>query len=759
MTGQSKLRPMFKKFVSIPAVTLALAFLSGCIGLGIERTRPDITPACSFLRVPPLTGDETEPRDPPPTTSRLVVAEESVEGWLSPEENVLRFPVDLRPNAHISLRIGAVAEVPVTEGDLVLRTEFAPGDDGRREAVTIFEASPKGANWTKDWLTYNAPIENVPPGKGELRFIVEGPLAGDPGIEILWGQPTIYYPEQRRHKNVLLIGIDTLRADGIEPYEGRDGVSPGLVAFAERATLFRQAWSQASWTLPSFASMLTGLYPSQIAPTATSCRIPPHATTISEMLLKLGYATGTVCGNPHLKESSSGIYQGMESFWYRLDASPHDSLMEARRFIQRAANRDWFCFLHIMDPHTPYRPPEAYVERFCDPAYDGEIGEAFTIAEEWWQLESPPRDEDVTHARNLYDGEIANLDTELNAFFAYMDQIGAMENTLVILASDHGEEFFEHGRFEHGHAHYDELVHVPLLVHGPGFGAGMDIDAPVANTDIVPTILEFVGTAVPPDLPGIPLQHVVLGRENGDRIIFGEGTIVRGCGHEKFAVEWPYKCILDFFTGQARLYDLVNDPGETVDISQSSADIASRLSREMALSLPPIRTMFLVYFLGYADERDHVFEGTFTLPGGVKHAQAPFGATPSPEDSTELDGNTITFRITYLRNARYKFKGFMIIPEDGADRFEATLRLDGGPPGERFFPYGDATPCPDGAASASIYDFPWPARMSADASKSPVACYVIGIQGVDPEELREFVDTAQVDPETLEQLRALGYVN
>jgi len=711
----------------------------------------------------PYVGDETELRDPPPQPTRLVIDHESVEGWPTPEEKVLRFPVAMERDARLSLRIGSSSEISVRQDDLVVRIDFQPNTTGespenRPAAETVLEAKPSGDPWPAQWMPIDIAFENRSRMDGEIRLIVDGPLADSPGISIFWGEPCICYPDARRHKNVLLIGIDTLRADGIEPLGGRENVTPGLVSFAEHATLFTQARAQASWTLPSFASIVTGLLPSHIAPTVSADVLPNHVITLGEALLPIGYATATICGNAFLGNDDSGFHQGMESLWYVCNASPRTSVTRAQQFIERSANRDWFCFIHIMDPHTPYSPPQKFVERFCDPAYSGSIGSSFTIGTDWQYLDSPPPEEDIRRAKDLYDGEVANIDEAFASLFAWLDEMDLMDETLVIFTSDHGEEFYEHGKFEHGHTLYDELVRVPLIVHGPGFQPGKRIDACVGNTDIFPTILDYIGEPIPEDLPGVPLQDVVSGEVAADRVIYGEGN-QRNSTHQKFAVQWPYKCVLDFYSGEARVYDLSADPWEMTDLSPNMPEIIARLAPDMVLNMLPIRSMYIVLIAGDPDEGEFEFSGTFRIAGGIRDAMMIRSTIPSGEDSWSLEGDTITFRIMSPSGKPSNIKAYAIVPEESDGDFEASLSVNGASPIDRFFPYGNGAVAPDGHATAKIRDFTWPAMIPPDPLESQMACYIIGIPGMDPEELRSEFEPVVLSPETREQLRALGYVN
>ena len=713
----------------------------------------------SLLSVTPFIGSETELRNPPPSTERVLIAGDSVESWKSPPEAMLRFPIDLKQGAQFSVRVGAVSDISVAPDELIVKIEFRKIPENKQETdippSVIFEAKPIEQNWTKYWQDVEIPLDKLAPAKGEIIFKVEGAFATNPDVKIYWGQPAVYYPDERRNKNILLIGIDTLRADALEPYGGRTGVTPGFVALTNTATLFKQARSQAPWTTPSFASMITGRYPCDISPSLNFDRIPDFALTLAEILRPLGYTTGTVCGNPHMGDQSSGFQQGIDNFWYLGDAAPRESVKKTREFIYRSRFRDWFCFLHIMDPHTPYIPPLNFAEKFCDPNYTGEIGYEFNLEHTWSFLETPPPEQDIRRARDLYDSEVANLDEELETLFAYLAQTGLMEKTLIIVASDHGEEFFEHGRFKHGHTLYDELIRLPLIVKGPGFFSGSEIETPVGNIDIAPSILKYVGVPIPDNMPGIPLQDVIAGKVGPKRLIYGEMFSQRS-SHGKYALEWPYKCLLDFFTGETALYDLVADPGEKIDIASANPDIVNNLAQNMISNLPAMRNEFLVLFAGDPSDEKHIFNGTIEIPGGIALVN---NLGLGEEDKWFVRGNTVTVKATNPRGEFGVIKGLEIILNPDADVLKASLDFDGNFVAERFYPYGTDQAALSETIEVNLSNLPWPAHIPPEIRKMPSACYIVGIPGVNREEIEDGLEQKEFSQETIEQLRALGYVN
>jgi arylsulfatase A-like enzyme len=732
----------------LPVFTIITAF--GCI----RREEEKGPPAVSLLWVTPYVGEETEIRVPPPQPVRWERKAESVEGWFMPPEAKLRFPVDLREGARLIFRVGAETTVPIREGDLAFRVEYTPKkplrtEEGEREGpfIVYFTRPEQTPEIFIDWFFLDVPLSSYGTGEGELSFILDGPFAGNPGITTLIGHPSIYYEPEQRHRNVLLIGVDTLRSDSLTPYGAPSYYTPDLQELSTEGVTFTQSRSQSSWTMPSFASMVTGLLPSTISAAIYSGYLSGSATTIAEYLRDNGYATDMVCSNPWLGNRQSGFQQGFDSLWFVTDADAVMSVEEAKEFIEHNSGRDWFCFLHFMDPHVPYKPPAELADRFCDPAYAGSIGRRFDSVDMWKTGEFVPPPEDLAQVRSLYDAEVAYVDSALGSLFAFLRDKGLDESTLIIFAADHGEEFFDHGMFEHGHTQYDELVRLPLIVKGAEFTPGGRIDVSVGNTDIYPTILRYARITVPDWLIGKPLQDFVAGTVPADRLIFGEGN-TRG-SLKKYAVQWPYKCILDFVTGEARLYDLETDPGEMNDISGDESELTAELSGEIVSAMRPSQTAFHVWMTRSYREPRARFTGTLRVPGGIKEVTA-FQLTD--EDSYTVEGDTLTFDVMSALELLGPNKHFVIVPVEGADTLEATILINGEVRPDRFFPYGNRTPEPSCTATVKIGDFPLGTALPYAIEEFPATFYLWGVVGYDGEE-----SPSDMDTETLEQLRSLGY--
>jgi len=324
--------------------------------------------------------------------------------------------------------------------------------------------------------------------------------------------------------NVLVIVVDTLRADHLPSYGYTTGSTPNLDAFARDAIRFDQAFANASWTRPSFASILTGRYPSSHGVMAKTDALPSALTTLAEAYREQGFYTSGVVTNYNV-----GPYfnfdQGFDEYNYMppsfvlgADDSAAKLLLvqflrqqiekvrdrvfgvqpgtmyqpapsvnaEILAGLERApAGQPWMMFAGYMDPHDPY---------YAHP-YNGE---AYSRA-----AHPSPTPEEADHLRALYDGEITYWDTYFGELVAELQRRGLYDDLTIVITSDHGEEFCEHGGFFHGTTLYDEQVHVPLFVKLPrGSRGGEVVNHWVQSIDIMPTLLREAGLTVPRGVQG-----------------------------------------------------------------------------------------------------------------------------------------------------------------------------------------------------------------------------------------------------------------
>jgi arylsulfatase A-like enzyme len=321
---------------------------------------------------------------------------------------------------------------------------------------------------------------------------------------------------ERAAPNILLIVVDTLRADRLGAYGNRRGLTPFIDELAARAYVFRHAYAQSSWTNPSVASLLTSRYQSQHGIITFESVLAESELTLPEILEQRGYMTGFFCANG-LISKRMGFAQGYDAFRSILvketDAPRHMWVPERAARINKealawldrlsstsAGSAPVFLHLHYMEPHSPYAPrPEAIkhvsnggpplnVERANSSAFFGHL--------------VPMNEETVRNLRDVYDAEVLSLDFELRALFAELERRKFLDNAIVVLTADHGEEFREHGFIGHEKTLFEEVVRIPLLLRLPGQTERVDVESVVSLVDVAPTLVDLIGAPLPPSFEG-----------------------------------------------------------------------------------------------------------------------------------------------------------------------------------------------------------------------------------------------------------------
>jgi arylsulfatase A-like enzyme len=372
-----------------------------------------------------------------------------------------------------------------------------------------------------------------------------------------------------RPPNVILYLVDTLRADHLGCYGYPRPVSPHLDAFARQAVLFRHMVAQSSWTRPATTTLLTGLLPRTHGVNGRRDKLSEEALTLAEMLRSRGYHTAGFVTNGNVARSF-GLGQGFET--YELLAHDHTSAAvnaEAAGWLEKEWQRDapFFLYLHTVDPHAPYNPPPPFRRRFAPEVHD----EGLTRLRIFHRLEDSslaPTPELRRSLLDLYDAEIAANDASFGDLIDLLVRRGLWEDTLVVFVSDHGEELFDHGGWEHGKTLHAEMLDVPLIVRAPG-AAPRVVQRQAQQADVTPTILGLLGLPVPPVVEGRSLAPwIALGAPDREE---PEPTAYSWLDQRDFhaaAVTTPaWRLIEDRAPKPGRaLYDRRADPGEHRDL-------------------------------------------------------------------------------------------------------------------------------------------------------------------------------------------------
>ncbi len=424
------------------------------------------------------------------------------------------------------------------------------------------------------------------------------------GGAVIWGTRTP--PAEPAPPNVILISVDTLRADHLGCYGYERPTSPSIDLLASRGVRFEQAFSQASWTLPSHLSLLTSRYPHSHGVETDEHKLPSTVTTLAETLRQAGYVTSAFISWVYVSDRY-GFGQGFDEYHELLPpenevTSSTVASIKASAFVDRIVEwadhgprQPFFLFLHLFDPHIDYEPPAPFDEMFGTPSPDKSEG-TFQYLRRYIkgvhrEPERIPADRRA-RALALYDGEIRFTDQELGRLLITLGDRGLLDDTMVIFTSDHGEEFDDHGSMEgHQWTLYNEVLHVPLIMVFPQDRfAGRTMPAVVQSIDIAPTILDFLKLERPAEFQGRSLLPLLNGAGPEDSLGMAFSQIKRF--NDKWAVQTAtHKLIYTRDIGLNRrgvpvipgyeLYDLIQDPGEQHNIY----DAADPLAQELVLRL------------------------------------------------------------------------------------------------------------------------------------------------------------------------------
>lgn len=402
-------------------------------------------------------------------------------------------------------------------------------------------------------------------------------------------------PAERDGRNVLLVIVDTLRADKLGCYGNPRGLTPHLDALAAESLVFENASAHAPWTLPSTASLLTSLYPREHG---AGGRVPeftalaPEVETLAQRLGAAGYRTGMIANVIFLGELF-GLTRGfehvdVESFednvHLRSAAATTDA---ALAWLDATDAEPFFLLVHYFDPHAVYDPPQPYRRRFAEEK-DREGGLRFGTREQMVGLRTgafSPGPGLVRRAEALYDGEIAYTDEHLGRLFDGLSERGLEDSTLVVFTSDHGEEFREHGGLEHGHTLYSELLHVPLLVRVPGEEAAR-MPHGVGLVDVAPTICTWAEVEPGARYVGRHLYQLDNAHQAGHNDVLAHGNFWNAP-----LTSWRTdnaKLIL-LPDGGAELYDWWQDPGEQDNRAAGEPERVLQLRAELGAAEADLR--------------------------------------------------------------------------------------------------------------------------------------------------------------------------
>lgn len=488
----------------------------------------------------------------------------------------------------------------------------------------------------------------------------------------------------RPDANVLLVTIDTLRADRVGVYGGPTGATPVIDGVAARGVTFTSAYSPVPLTLPAHTSLMTGTYPMfHGVRDNVAHHVPDEVETLAEALAARGYRTGAFVSS-FVLDSSWGLDQGFETYVDDFDTGgatrfavgggqeglervAEETVDRSRDWLAEDTARPFFLWVHLFDPHAPYTPPEPYLSR---------------------------------HAGAPYVGEIAYTDAQVGRLLDRLDELGLRDDTVIVIAGDHGESLGEHGEVQHGLFIYEETIRVPLVVAVPGATGGVVRDDPVSLVDVAPTVLEIVGapplgttqgvgllTSPGPD--AAPAERTVRAESLYGRLHYGWSELEGLVGDRYKLIE----------SSDPELYDLDDDPDEARNRVGELNSVYLRLHDELAELEARWAGAGHAAGTGAVDAETRAKLEALGYVGSVRAVEEdPDAPLPSPRSRIDLYNRTLNARSAlnagYLDEAEALLVG--VVEEDPgileARRLLGDVLTRQGRPADAAEVYRDAVP-------------------------------------------------------------------
>ncbi len=425
---------------------------------------------------------------------------------------------------------------------------------------------------------------------------------------------------QARPRSVLFYLMDTCRQDRLGYSGYKRQTTPFLKWLSERSVVFEACYSQAPWTKPSMASMLSSRYPSATGVYRVEDRLPAELVTWPEVLQASGRFTAGFSANIVMGDTLSGFAQGFDHFVESTSINRADPIRfasgSARKLNEHAfawldKTDHWpqLLYLHSVDPHEEYEPEPDYLKRFADPQRHDDFRSNWKkllesrppipglyVTQDNFDRTGVDSAAFIEHASNLYDADVLANDDQLQHLWDKLQKDGWGEDFVFVFTSDHGEEFFEHGGTSHGYSLYDEMLRVPLMIYAPGLlPAGKRIATPVRSLDIYPTLCDLLGLGVPEGLQGRSLLPLIEGETSLALPVFSEHRedpvlrrIGQGSGVMVSLLRGRWKFILNRESSQLiekprfELYDLESDPEEANNVADLHPDRVKEFEHEVA---------------------------------------------------------------------------------------------------------------------------------------------------------------------------------
>jgi choline-sulfatase len=424
--------------------------------------------------------------------------------------------------------------------------------------------------------------------KRRLWWLSEGKQEWD-RLKYLFSRPTNLIKPQHNAPNVILLSVDSMAARHLSCYRYHRRTSPCIDALAGSGVLFENVITQANWTKPALASMLTSLYPSvhktdskgeagdriNVQDKRQANVLDDRFRTMAQEFHDAGFRTAGF-SNGGYAHSFFGFGRGFD-LYDDYAGGAKSCLFRLLRWLVQDQGAPFFAFIHFWDTHFPYadRPPynRLFVKERADIVLDSVSRVAINSGSR-----VPSRDE-IEFLEALFDGSINYVDHQIGAFVHELHRLGLADHTIIGVTADHGEAFMEHGIIEHTEVLYNEVIRVPLILAGPGLPTGKRISSQVRSIDIMPTLLHLCGLQPTCEIQGTSLVSWIAGACVSDLMAASE---TERRGRIKALCDGQHKLIRKEAENRQELYDLVRDPTESNDISSSNLGLLAALEAQFA---------------------------------------------------------------------------------------------------------------------------------------------------------------------------------
>jgi arylsulfatase A-like enzyme len=531
--------------------------------------------AIDYLRIIPEATQQPDEFDPPHLDrlpQRFAAGNRERDVLMLAPPIALSYYAEVPRGAKLCSAVAAVAAggkdkvVPV---GLTVRATSADG----KVATGLLKRTYSEASWHDEMIGLDAVAGQL----ARIDIAIDGPSGarlalGDPAIRLV---PPQIQASGGKVKNAVVILIDTLRADKLTSYGKTRVRSPAFEKFTAESALFERCQAVANWTKPSCATVLTGLHPDSHKTRGHSSKLASSVKMASEIFRAAGFATGAFIANGYLA-AEFGFNRGWNQYINYIrenkKTEAENVYKDVLEFISKNKGQPFFTYIQTIDPHVPYDPPPEDLKVYDAQAYEGPVRPRSTgnLLDEFKRKRVELNARDRRRLEALYDGEVTYHDRHFGHFLDGLHKLGALDDTVIIVTSDHGEEFFEHDSVGHGHTLHQELLHVPLAIRAPSLAPGNRRHAwEVGLADILPTALVATGQQIPKGMEGIDLLPIAQGAApdplSAAFSSFWSEADDRNLSWAVRKGDWKLR-----MRGPVRtyLYNLADDPKERADVDE-----------------------------------------------------------------------------------------------------------------------------------------------------------------------------------------------